>query len=350
MQRGIGTVLGLAALGGSLLGLSTVRAAGQVNIEKGLLGIRILQTYRDVYRKFGQPDRVYRTDQVVDLVEALDAKGNPTGGIRGLDLNAAQTAQNNRGGMPGYPGLGGRGMGGPPFGAGGPGGYPGMGGRGMGGPPGYPGMSGAPFGGGRPAGLPGAGGAPFGAGGYPGMGGNNGIGSRRTGQAATGGPGGEETFRDSGGYVWAYFNPKQELVYTFIFNNDGRVEIISEYGRSGGDRTQKGIGLGTSAQAVYNAYGWPSSTEQNGRYFSLFYGPTHHVQVTLLNNKVVGVSVMLREDQKIIRIDRGGGPNSTPFGGRGPMGGRPFGGPGGAPFGGGGPFGGRGPAGGKGED
>jgi hypothetical protein len=316
MRRGIRGLIGLTAAASALAVIPSVsRAASN---EKGLLGIRILQSYRDVYRKYGQPDRVYRRGEVVDWVEAVDARGNPTGGIRGLDRGAA--AQ-------GFPG--GRGN---PLPAGAPGmargGYPGaMPGVGPGGMApgmmndlaamGVPGMPAGPnmqggmagrgglpgFAGGRPAGMPGA--MPGMPGSYPGI-----MGGGRTGTNALGGG---NTFLDSGGYIWVYFSPKKELLYEFYFNRDGRVEIIAEYGRIGGGRTQRGIGLGSSLQNVYNVYGWPSDTDQNGRYFTLFYGPSAHAQFMVINNKVVGIGVMLREDQKITMFDRGNQSN-TGFG------------------------------------
>jgi hypothetical protein len=356
MRRGIGAVIGLVVIGGSLAGIGSnappAEAAGVSN-EKGLLGIRLLQSYHDVYKKFGQPDRVYRTDQSVEMVDALDAQGNPTGAIIGLDLNAVQTAgANGRGANPygrpgGLPGMQGMpGMPGAMPGMGGPGGYRGMNGQpglpgmpgampGMGGPGGYRGMNGQPGLPGMPGAMPG--GMPF-----PGANPANGIGTRRAGMAGTYGGQGEETFQDAGGFIWGYLNAKQKVAYLFAFNRDGRIEMIIECGRQGGGKTSRGLALGQPVSAVYATYGWPDSTDQYGRYFSLFYGPSHHVQVIVINNRVVGIDVMLREDQKFYRQDLGS-PNNTAFGGRGPMTGRNAGAPfGGMPYGAPGGYGGRG--------
>ncbi len=359
MRREIGYLFGAAALG-STLALAVAqpraaRAAAPVTIEKGLLGIRILQSYRDVFRKFGPPTRVYRSGETIDMVEALDAQGMPTGGIIGL----GGTGQANRGvarggpGMPGmgYPGMapgmpgagfrppgagmGGRGIGapsGPPPGM--MGGYPGMMGRGpgMSGPPpgvfqgyGYPGMAGRPGGmsGGPPAGM---------MGGYPGMAGRPGM-SATTG--ARNNTENEDTFRSAGGYMWTYLNPRTEHLYVFLFNNDGRVTAIQEFGRNGGTRTQRGIGLGSPVSAVYQAYGWPDDTDQEGNYLQLFYGPKAHVQFTTLNNKVVAITVVLSENMRYRHtgatgqgagLGMGRGPSGAPgFGGRGPAMGSPGG-------------------------
>lgn len=231
--------------------------------------------------------------------------------------------------------MGGRGIGapsGPPPGM--MGGYPGMMGRGpgMSGPPpgvfqgyGYPGMAGRPGGmsGGPPAGM---------MGGYPGMAGRPGM-SATTG--ARNNTENEDTFRSAGGYMWTYLNPRTEHLYVFLFNNDGRVTAIQEFGRNGGTRTQRGIGLGSPVSAVYQAYGWPDDTDQEGNYLQLFYGPKAHVQFTTLNNKVVAITVVLSENMRYRHtgatgqgagLGMGRGPSGAPgFGGRGPAMGSPGG-------------------------
>src|SRR5207253_995734 len=162
--------------------------APSVAVEKSLLGIRILQSYKDVFRKYGQPNRVYRVDEMVDLVEATDSQGRLTGGIRGLgdEMQSAGNTNPFAGRAPGTPG-------------------------------GFPGMPGAMA---RPGGLPGFPGAaaPGFPGGMPGtaMASNNANNPNVN----------QDTFASAGGYIWVYFFPKKELVYEFIFNADNRVEII----------------------------------------------------------------------------------------------------------------------------
>jgi hypothetical protein len=110
---------------------------------------------------------------------------------------------------------------------------------------------------------------------------------------------GGDTFADAGGFVWVYFYPKKELVYQFTFNKDGRVEVISQYGRYMGQPTRRGVALGRAVNTVYAAYGWPDTTEQQGNNLALNYAQKYHIQFILLNNKVTGISVVLREHQDI---------------------------------------------------
>src|SRR5262249_12930836 len=147
------------------------QAAAPVATEKSLLGIRILQSYRDVLKKYGTPTRVFMQGEVVDFAYNADAQGNSTGGVRGFADTTGATV-----------------VGGPGFGA--PGGGSMMGGPRMGG--GTAGMSGAPMMGG-PGGMPGGASSNYymqmrqryrggggGAPGFPGMG--------KGGDAAGGGP------------------------------------------------------------------------------------------------------------------------------------------------------------------
>src|SRR5579884_80172 len=320
MRREIGYLFGAAALG-STLALAVAqpraaRAAAPVTIEKGLLGIRILQSYRDVFRKFGPPTRVYRSGETIDMVEALDAQGMPTGGIIGF----GGTGQANRGvarggpGMPGmgYPGMapgmpgagfrppgagmGGRGIGapsGPPPGM--MGGYPGMMGRGpgMSGPPpgvfqgyGYPGMAGRPgglpgfSGAGRPGGLPGM------SGGLPGFAGAPGLPSLGAGAAENAQP--EEAQKET---TWWYRYPQKGLYYSVLFNKDGRVIQIQEFGWKGGGKTRRGIGLGSSLGQIIAKYGWSTNGTPSGEDLMLRYGGRDQVMFQLHDNKVVGITV-----------------------------------------------------------
>src|SRR5262249_19882475 len=146
-------------------------------------------------------------------------------------------------GMSGYPGMM-PGAPAPPPGTFSGAGIPGMGRPGMmgGGMSGYPGMMGGRMPGGM-SGYPGMSGAPGAAGA------SGGLGANLPGQGGT-------TFADAGGFMWVYFYPKQELVYWFAFNKDGRVIIIVEKGRDQGKPTSRGVKLGDPVRAVYSAYGW----------------------------------------------------------------------------------------------
>ncbi len=311
--------IGCVALTGTLLSLAPAPGLAQAPQENGLLGIRLMSTFQDVLRKFKQPAEIQIGQPTIPAqANAPGAQGQNFGPNMGP-----------RGGMPGFPGMGGppgyggppRGMGGPPFGAGGPGGYPGMGrrgmqggypgmgGRGMGGPPGYggpggyPGMSGAPFGGGaptglpgfsggngsRPANIPGMSGNPFGAGGYPGMSGAP--------FGAGGYPGnvpgaGNQAMEEEGmGEVTWWYHPQPNLYYAFLFNKDGRVIQIQEYGLKGTYRTRGGVGLGSSMSQIIHNYGWSTNGSPNGENVVLKYGSRHQVAFQLVKNKVVGITV-----------------------------------------------------------
>jgi hypothetical protein len=165
--------------------------------------------------------------------------------------------------------------------------------------------------------------------GYPGMGGSSGGGI--PGMAGKGGnmpgmaggglgasvnQGDSESFGDAGGFQWVYFYPRQELVYWFVFNKDGRVEAILERGRNLGQPTSRGIMLGSSAKSIYTTYGWPDNVEQQGVYLALRYPVKHHAQFNILNNKVTTIAVFLSETQRYFSDDSASG--GTPgMGGRG---------------------------------
>jgi hypothetical protein len=299
MRKGIGFLVSATALYG-VLACAPALAAPPPAAEMSLLGIRILQGYNEVLRKYGTPTRVYRLGDPIDFVAALDGEGNPTGGIRGFGDDASAMTVS-------APGFGGRGMMG-----GAPGAMAGSGnmyaqmmrnqGRGMAGA--FPGGARMGVGGGPPPGMMGGYGAMMMNRGSGMMGTANpeGIGPRGGGLPggnAGGSSLGGDTFADAGGFVWVYFYPKKELVYQFTFNKDGRVEIISQYGRYMGQPTRRGVALGRPVNSVYTAYGWPDTTEQQGNSLALNYAQKYHVQFILLNNKVDGISVVLREHQSI---------------------------------------------------
>ncbi len=284
----ISAVAGLLTFG---LSSQTILAQKSASAEKSLLGIRVLQTYKDVMRKYGAPHGIYRNGDIVNMVEAVDAEGSPTGGILALGDSApgqtmAATGGGRQGMMGGMPG-GARGMGGGMFGPPGS-----MGGNSM---LGSPGMMG---GGARRAGF---------SGGMPGFGGGGGLTGMPGGSTPPGLPGsgvntpgnGESTFASAGGFIWVYFYPKKELVYEFLFNNDGRVEMILQRGRTFGQKTSRGIGLGYPIKSLYSVYGWPDTLESQPNGLSLNYNQKYHVYFSVLKNKVNLIAVFLRENQKV---------------------------------------------------
>ena len=301
MRKGLAGLCGLCLLGGLMAGTPLPRASAKAStIDKELLGVRLLQSYKTVLQMYGAPTRVLRADEAVELLNATDLYGKETGGVKGF----SDTAQG--GGMTG----GGRsgGMGGMMGGSGGPMGPP-MGMPGM--PGGMGGMMGGKGGrddmGGPPAGL-GGGGSPLGGS-----------------TAASGKP---ETFAESGGYTWIYFYPREELAYIFGFNADGRVEVILEQGRYKGKPSSRGIHLGQITRDVYNTYGWPDTVDQQVNTLVLNYNLKHHAQFATLNGKVVKIAVFLKEDQlpRLISVTSnagggGGRPGAAGGGGRGGKGG-----------------------------
>jgi len=288
-----GLIGGLALSAGLAMSVAApVWAAKPVAIEKELLGIRVLQNYREVLLRYGAPNRVFRATETVRYQEASNLNGSPTGGI------VAILDSSSSGGGGGGPMMGG-----------------GMTSPGMGGYPGARGM-----GGGGGAGVAAMGGAADVAGGGATSGGATGGGGGGGGSQPGDNP--DASYSEAGGFTWVYLNPKQEVAYEFHFNKDGRVERIAELGRGFGQHTSRGIGLGDSIDKVYSVYGWTDriKEEDTGK-FSLLYNDRYHAQFLILKNKVIGISVFLKENQ-YMRFNggsggSGGGPANS--GGAGPM-------------------------------
>ena len=307
-------------------------------IEKSLLGIRVLDTYRAVLDRYGEPYRIYRAGEMPVLQYAYNNLGENTGAVTGVGNSAGQNSGTfgapgkggnyGRPGAPGMMGPGGPGMMGPGgpgmmgpggpgmMGPGGPGGPPGMGnyGSSMPGMPGGPGMMGpggpgmmGPGGmggyGNRMSGMPGGPGM-MGPGG-PGMMGPGSKGARFPGMggglSANGANNQQPTFAESGGFQWVYYYPKQQRACTILFNKDKRVILIAESGRDNGIPTSRGVNLGSPVMQVYEKYGWPDSIEQQGDTIALRYNLTRHAQFNILSrtNRVVDITVFLTENQFI---------------------------------------------------
>ncbi len=287
MRSGTGVILGSVAAV-SVMALVPARAAAPVTMEKGLLGIRILQTYKDVLARLGQPKVMVTLNETASVEDAVDPNGNDLGGIRSVSYGGSSSgsagggsATKGGGGM-GMPGLGPMG----PMTGGGGGGMMGMGKKGDGGGVGAPGPS-----------------MPGGAGGGSGAGASSGSGS---------------TFGESGGYSWWYHNARQQVAYSFLFNADGRVRGIMERGREGGTPTQRGIHLGSALKDLYTTYGWPDTIEEISPGFVLDYGSKYHAKFAVIKDKVVGIGVVLAEDQHVpFFVDGGGSGGGGATGGKG---------------------------------
>ena len=305
MNKRIGWICRLAAGIGIVAGAGlTASAAKPVAIEKELLGIRVLQNYREVLLRYGAPSRIFRATETVNYEEALSLAGGGTGGIVGI-------ADSSSGGG-GMGGSGGGGMMGPPPGMMGGSGMMGGGGKGSGrmGPP--PGMMGGSSSGGMMGGA--SGGGMMGGSGGGGQAGDNPDGS----------------YSEAGGFTWVYLYPGKRLAYEFHFNKDGRIERIAELGNAWGQHTSRGIGLGDTLEKVYSVYGWTDRIKDEGTAkFSLLYNDRYHAQFLVLKNKVIGISVFLKENQ-FMRFDGGAGGSGMMAGSSGgPVGGMMSGGPGG---------------------
>ena len=316
---------GAAGVAAGLLVLTGLPAEAAPR-ESSLLGIKLWRTYRDVLAKHGQPTRIEVGAVTAPLpgqgqgaaagfgggaagdLGAGPMMGGPmmggSGGMAGGPMAGSPSAaggmagygaamnqsmgMSRRGGMMGPPG-GGM-MGGPPPGVMGGGRMMGMGGAGM-----APGQLGNPeddrpgIGGGLP-GLPGAGGGPLGGFGM-GPGGMGGM---------MGGGMGQATASD-GEVTWVY--EKGQLTYLFLFNKDGRVIQISQFGYKGGGTTSRGLSLGAPVRAVYSKYGWADSSAKAGNQLTLDYSHKANVAFQLLNRgkgaQVVGVTVAITERDRI---------------------------------------------------
>ncbi len=368
MRKQLGLLIGLTIVGGIALPASGGGGAA-VSMEKSLLNIRILQSYKKVLARYGQPNRIYQRNEAFDFIPAVDVKGNPTGGVKGLaDMEQPASPGANTAGFGGGM-MGGRGaMGGPRMGGGSMGGAmgaprmggsmgsgPSMSGYGGGassGPP--PGMMGGSMagmmsrmgGGGSMGGSRGMGGGMMaGAGGSMGGGGGMMPGAPPAAGMMGGGGGAAASegdgYRASGGYVWVYLFREKELAYTFHFNKDGRVEMIGQFGWRLGIPTSKNVKLGDPVKNVYSTYGYPDNMLQQGDILTLLYNQKHHAQFDIQNNKVTGIAIFLHESQKFERGAGGASGGASQLAGAG---GGAIGGGRGRPVG-AGSGGGKGPAG-----
>jgi hypothetical protein len=293
-------------------------AAGTAHAERTLLGITVGRSYRTVLAKYGNPDR---TDAVYLATGTAPQLGAQYGGVGGF------------GSQPGFPGAGGPGLdnsgaaggfpgapGGSPYGAPTSGGFPGSAGAFSGGAPGGPG--GFPGAGGPPI-LPGAGPGGFSGaepgenpGGFPGAPGGFGGPAGGFGGPASG-FGGQNQQQPSQGNaaMWTY-RRQGGVTMEFLINEDGLVAQISVSGRTYPTSTSKGIRLGSGYSQVLTKYGFPDShrimalgqsgvqqaampyssvVKSGGQVQQVTYSSKHNAAFTLLNNKVVRMTVALAE-------------------------------------------------------
>jgi hypothetical protein len=290
--------------------------------ESSLLGIKLWRTWRDVLTKHGQPTRIEvgAVTAPVPGQNAGQAAGMMGGGMPGPMAGAAM-GMSPGGPMPGMGSMGmmgGPGMSGQAMamsrmmsqrgGMGSPGGGmasgppPGVGGS-MGGGSSkmgaMMGSMGSPGGGPQLPGMEGAGGD-LGLRGFGSPGGGPGPGAM---MGSMGAMGGQQAQASAEGEVtWVYEKPAG-LTYMFLFNKDGRVIQISQFGYRGGARTSRGVALGSAVRDVYAKYGWANSSAKAGNQLTLDYSHKANVAFQLLNRgkgaQVVGVTVAITERDRI---------------------------------------------------
>jgi hypothetical protein len=144
--------------------------------------------------------------------------------------------------------------------------------------------------------------------GYPGMGGSAGmpgIGAEGPGMPGMGGPGaaagGAEANGEQAEYeaTWWYHDRTNGLHRSFLFNKDGRVIQVQEYGydkNHKGGKTRLGVGLGSSLNQVLRTYGWSNDGSNEGRNMIMRYGGEDKIAFQLVNNVVVGITVAVVKD------------------------------------------------------
>lgn len=258
--------------------------------ENGLLGIRLMDTYRDVLRKYGQPNEVQISGPGMPgtvASAAPGAAGGPGGGAPGAPGAPVYGGPNygpgSIGRMGGFPELNfarrGAGQ------AGGAGRLPGFGGPGEDYSGGYSGQ--APGSRPAPGGLPGFGGVPSPAGssGFPG------------GPAAGGAAEGDQS-ATTAEETWWYHDRKKAIHKAFLFNKEGRVIQIQEYGWRDTPTTQLGVHLGSNLGEVIRKYGWSSDGEHMANQITLRYGVKNKLGFQLVNNKVVGITIAVYNQPK----------------------------------------------------
>jgi hypothetical protein len=233
--------------------------------------------------------------------------GVPGGGGKSMP-GAAGMANMGGGGSGSFSGS----MGGPSGMSGSMGGPSGMSGSMGGGPSGMPsGMMGGMQGRGRGGGMPGGMGMPGGAGKGGGMGGPSGMPSAGGDldsmmgggmPGATGGSGvgafgqtvSSSTLQQE--VTWSYSmkaldakKQKQAIGYDFLISPEGKVSQIRVTGyvpRTKGDKSSKGITLGSTYKDLIRTYGTPKSVMKSGELLVCSY-PKQHIEFQLMNMKYV---------------------------------------------------------------
>jgi hypothetical protein len=304
MQTRFGRIGGVTVLGAAMaMAVSSAHAAPALRApEKSLLGISLLGRYSDVLRKFGQPNEI----QVGSPAPPAQAAGNAAAGVAGSGMMGGPPPSMMGGSGNMYAQMmrnQGRGMAGAPAGVmGAYGGYgammmarQGQGGAPAGGLPGFASPGGV--GGGPPPSMMGGSGNM-----YAQMMRNQGRGNAMFGAGRMGGPAGIAAGANANAVpeaesetTWWYHFPKQGLHYAFLFNKEGRIIQIQQYGWKGAayGRTRQGVMLGSDLSQVVHGYGWSQDGGSSGKNLVLVYGGREKLAFQLVNNKVVGITLGL---------------------------------------------------------
>ena len=80
---------------------------------------------------------------------------------------------------------------------------------------------------------------------------------------------------------------------SFLFNKDGRVIQIQEYGGTSlhSGKTRQGIMLGSNMTQVLSRYGWSNDGAHEGENVIMRYGAANKVAFQMVKNRVLGITV-----------------------------------------------------------
>jgi len=136
---------------------------------------------------------------------------------------------------------------------------------------------------------------------FPGGGGSMGAmgGGMMPGGAGMG-SGMESTDEPTGESTWWYHVKGKKgqnvgLHYSFLFNKEGKVIQIQQYGYNGGGKTVQGVGLGSSLGQVLGKYGMSNEGNRAGEMAQMIYGGREQVVFQLLRNRVIGVTLAVTQ-------------------------------------------------------
>lgn len=93
-----------------------------------------------------------------------------------------------------------------------------------------------------------------------------------------------------GEVAWVY--EKGTNTQIFLFNNEGRVIQIQSFGYKGGARTVNGVSLGDTASKIYSIYGFPEQTIVSGNTRTLDYSKRANVAFQLADRDGKGMRVV----------------------------------------------------------